>query len=74
MHPENAPSVHTRVHFFKVYLFVSCFPTISFHKTKLKYGTMKLKAYEKITWMTELGAIYLLGQKGSLLVHLECAI
>ena len=32
---------------------------------------MKLKAYEKIIWMTELGAIYLLGPKGSLSVHSE---
>ena len=35
---------------------------------------MKLKAYEKIMWMIELGAIHLLGSKGSLLVHPECAI
>ena len=32
---------------------------------------MKLKAYEKIVWMVELGAIYLLGTKGSVLVHPE---
>ena len=46
--PESAPSMHSRVPFFKVYVFVSCFPTILFNTTKLKYGTMKLKAYEKI--------------------------
>ena len=30
---------------------------------------MKLKAYEKTIWMIVLGVIYLLGLKGSLLVH-----
>ena len=74
VHPESAPSVHSRVHFFKVYFFVSCFPTISLNRTKLKYGTLKLKAYAKIIWMIGLGAIYLLGSKASLLVHPECAI
>ena len=74
VHPESPLSVHPRVHFFKVYFFVRCFPTISLNRTKLKYGTMKLKAYEKIIWMIELGAIHLLGPKGSLLVHPECAI
>ena len=69
VHPERAPSVHSGVHFFKVYSFVSCFPTKSFNRTKLEYGTMKLKAYEKIIWMIGLGAIYLLGPKGSLLVY-----
>ena len=34
---------------------------------------MKLKAYEKIIFMIEFGAIYLLGPKSSLLVHPECA-
>ena len=48
VHPESAPSVHTRVNFFKVYFFASCFPTISLSRSKLKYGTMKLRAYEKI--------------------------
>ena len=43
------------------------------NKTKLEHGTMKLKAYEKIIWMIKLGAIYLLGLKGSLLVHPESA-
>ena len=73
-HPESAPSVHSRVYFFKVCFFVSCFPTISLNRTKLKYGIIKLKANEKITWLVGLGAIYLLGPKGSLLVHPECAI
>ena len=35
---------------------------------------MKLKAYEKIIRMIELGAIYLLGPKGSLSVHPESAL
>ena len=74
VHPESAPSVHPGMHFLKEYFFVSCFPTISLNKTKLKYGTMKLKAYEKIIWMTELVAIYILGPNGSLLWHLKCAI
>ena len=69
MHPESAPSVHSGVHFFKVYFFVSCFPTISLNRAKLKYGT-----YEKIMWMIGLSAIYLRRPKGSLLVHPECAI
>ena len=44
------------------------------NRTKLKYGTLMLKAYEKFIWMIELGAIYLLGLKGSLLVHPESAL
>ena len=44
------------------------------NRTKVKYGTMKIKAYEKITWMIELGAMHLLGPKGSLLVHPESAL
>ena len=28
VHPVCAPSVHPRVHFFKGYFFVSCFPTM----------------------------------------------
>ena len=36
--------------------------------TKLKYATIMLKVYEKFIWMIELGAIYLLGLKGSVLV------
>ena len=35
---------------------------------------MKLRAHEKIIWMIELGAIYLLGLKGSFLVHPESAL
>ena len=46
--PERAPSGHPKVHFFKAYFFVSCFPTMPLNRTKLKYGTMKLKAFEKI--------------------------
>ena len=69
MHPESAPSVYSRVHFFKVYFFESCFPTMSLNRTKVKYGAMKLNAYEKIIWMIGLGSIYLLGPKASLLVH-----
>ena len=74
LQPESAPSVHPKVHFFKVYFFVSCFPTMSLNRTKLKYRTMKLKAYENVICMIELGATYLLGPKDSLLVHPECAI
>ena len=44
------------------------------NRTKLKYGTMKIKAYEKIIWMIDFGAIYLLGPNGSLLVHPESAL
>ena len=44
------------------------------NRIKLKYGTMKLKAYEKIMWMIEIGAIYLLRLNGSLLVHPESAL
>ena len=63
VHPESAPSVHPRVHFFKVYYFVSSFPTVPLNRTKLKYGTMELKTYEKLIWMIESGAIYPLGVK-----------
>ena len=70
VHPESAPSVH----FFKVYFFVSCFPTMPLNRTKLKYRTMKIKAYEKIIWMIDLGAIYLLKPKASLLVRPESAL
>ena len=44
------------------------------NRTKPKYGSMKLKAYEKIVWMIEHGAMYLLGPRGSLLVHPESAL
>ena len=30
---------------------MSCFPAIPLNRTKLKYETMNLKAYEKIIWM-----------------------
>ena len=58
VHSESALSVHPRTHFLKVYVFVSCFPTMPLNRSKLKYGSMKLKAYEKITWMIKLGVIY----------------
>ena len=74
MHPKSAPSVHPKVHFFNVYSFVSYFSAILLNRTKLKYRTVKLKAYEKIIRMIELGAIYLLGPKGSLSVHPESAL
>ena len=48
VHPKSATSVHLKVHFFEVYFLVSCFPAISLKRTKLKCGTMKLKAYERI--------------------------
>ena len=35
---------------------------------------MKLKAYEKIIWMSEFGVIYLLEPKSSLLVHPKSAL
>ena len=74
MDPISAPSVYPRVHIFKVYFSVSCFLIIPLNRTKLKYGTMKLKAYGKIIWIIELGAIYLLGLKGSLLLRSESAL
>ena len=74
MQPASVPSVHPRVHFFKTYLFVSCFPTMQLNRTNLKYGTMKLKRYEKIIWLIELGVRYLLGPNSSLLVHTEIAL
>ena len=46
---------------------------MALNRTKLKYGTMKLKAYKNLMWMIELEAIYLLGPKGSLLLHPESA-
>ena len=48
VHLEGAPSLQSRVHFFKVYFFVSCFLTMSLNGTKVEYRTMKLKVYEKI--------------------------
>ena len=73
MHLESAPSVHPRIHFYKVYSFVSCFPTMVLNRTKLKYGAMKLKAFEKFIWMIGFGVIYLVGLKGSFLVHPKSA-
>ena len=46
---------------------------MTLNRTKLKYGTMKLKAYKRFMWMIELEAIYFLGPKGSLLLHPESA-
>ena len=65
MHPERAPWG---------FFLGSCFQTMLLNKTKLKYGIMKLKAYEKIIWMIELGAIYPLRPKGSFLVHPKSAL
>ena len=67
LHPESAPLVHGMVHFFKVYLFVSCFPIMSIHRTKLKYGIVKVKAYEKSKWMIELSTKYIFSDKSVLL-------
>ena len=44
------------------------------NRTKLHYDTIKLKAYEKIIWMTEFDAIYLLGLKRSYLGYSESAL
>ena len=74
VHPESAPSLYPRVHLFKVYFFVTRFPTMSLNRIKLKYETMKPKAYEKNIWMIELDAKYLLRLKGSLFVHFENAL
>ena len=74
MHPEGALSVHPRVYFFKVYFFVSCFPKMPLNRTELTYRNMKLRAYEKVIWMIELGAMYLLGPKVSVLVHPESVL
>ena len=74
VHPESVHSVHPRMNLFNVYVFGNCFPIMPLNRTKLKYGTMKLKVYEKIIWMIELGAMYLLGPKGSFLAHSESAI
>ena len=41
VHPKSAPSVHPRVHFFKVYFFVSCFPTMSLNRTKVRHYEAK---------------------------------
>ena len=41
------PKCTSRVQYFKVYFFVSCFSKMSLNKIKLKLGTMMLNAYEK---------------------------
>lgn len=71
MHHESAPSVHSRIHVFKVYCFVSRFPTMVLNRAKLKYRVVKLKAFEKFIWMIGFGVIYLVRLKGFFLVHLE---
>ena len=43
-------------------------------RTKLKYGTMMLKAYKKLIWMIELGAVYIIGLKGSPIMHPKGAL
>ena len=43
------------------------------NRTKLKYGTMKIKTYEKFISMIEPDAIYPLGVKGNFLVLPESA-
>ena len=37
VHPESAPSMHPRVHFFKVYSSVRSFPTMPLNRTKTKF-------------------------------------
>ena len=69
LHPESAPSLHPRVHFFKVYSFVTVPPTVPLKKTKVKHGTLKLKTLEKFIRMIEPGAIYPLGVKDYFLVR-----
>ena len=64
MHPESAPAVHSRAHFFKVYSFVSCFLTVPLNRNKLKYGMTS----EMFIWMIELGSINPRGIKGYFLV------
>ena len=39
VHPESAPWIHHRVHYFKVYPFMSSFRKISLNRTKLKNST-----------------------------------
>ena len=55
--PQSAPSVHPRVHIYRVYSFMNCFPTMPLNRTKLKYETMKLKTYEKFIWMSEVSLV-----------------
>ena len=49
---------------------------MSIHRTKLNYGILKIKAYEKIIWMIELGTKYIFSDKSvflysTLKVHSE---
>ena len=74
MHPKCSPSVHPRVYIFKVYFSVSYFLIMTLNRTKLKYGTIKLKAYGNIIWIIELDVIYLLGLKVFLLLLSESAL
>ena len=75
MHPESAPSVDARVHFFKVYFFVSYSPTVSLNRTKLKIWDYEAKVakFAKFVGMIESGAIYPLVVKGYFLVHPDSA-
>ena len=45
---RDSAFMHPRVHFFKVYFFVSCFPIMPSNTFKLKYRNMKLNALEII--------------------------
>ena len=47
---------------------------MTLNRAKLKYGTIKSKAYEKVIWVIEFDEIYLFGPKVSLLVHPESAL
>ena len=73
-HSESSPSVRPWMNVFKVNFSVSCFQAMPLNRTKLRYGSMKVKAYEKSIWMIELSAIYILKIKGSFLVHPESAL
>ena len=55
VHLESA--LHPWVYFFKVYSFVSCFSTVPLNRTKLKYGTLELKTYEKFIWFIWLSLV-----------------
>ena len=56
-----------------MYSFVRCFPKIPLDRTKLKYGTMKLKTYEIFIWITEPGAMYFRGVKFCFYEHTKSA-
>ena len=46
--------MHHRVHFFKVYFFVTVPPTVPLNnRTKVKHGTLELKTHEKFIRMIE---------------------